>query len=66
MDDRDPGPRASGDASDLRLGRAALALLDAARGFGDPALIVQAEAMALAAGLALAERVRAPSDDREV
>lgn len=37
-----------------RLGRHAIALLQAARDAGDPALIAQAEAMAMAVGFALA------------
>jgi thiazole synthase ThiGH ThiG subunit len=41
---------------DLRLGRHAVALLQAARDAGDPALIAHAEAMAIAVGYALAAR----------
>lgn len=39
-----------------RLGRHAIALLQAARDVGDPMLIAQAEAMAMAVGFALAAR----------
>lgn len=42
---------------DLRLGRHAVALLQAAREAGDPTLIAHAEAMAMAVGFALAARV---------
>jgi hypothetical protein len=48
----------AGDADvDLRLGHHAIALLQAAREAGDPALIAHAEAMAMAVGFALASRV---------
>ena len=48
----------TGDAEvDLRLGRHAVALLQAAREAGDPTLIAHAEAMAVAVGFALAARV---------
>jgi hypothetical protein len=42
---------------ELRLGRHAVALLEAARDAGDPTLIAHAEAMAMAVGYALAARV---------
>lgn len=42
---------------DQRLGRHAIALLEAARDAGDPALIAHAEAMAMAVGFALAARL---------
>ncbi|WP_457104256.1 hypothetical protein [Methylobacterium sp. P5_C11] len=45
---------------DVRLGRHAIALLQAARDAGEPKLIAQAEAMAMAVGFALASRL---SDD---
>lgn len=52
-----------GDA-DQRLGRYALGLLQAARDAGDPDLIAQAEAMAMAVGFALASRLpRADAGD---
>jgi hypothetical protein len=41
-----------------RLGRHAIALLQAARDSGDPALIAQAEAMAMTVGFALASGMR--------
>ncbi|WP_342106579.1 hypothetical protein [Methylobacterium sp. SI9] len=48
----------AGDADiDLRLGRHAVALLQAAREIGDPTLIAHAEAMAVAVGFALAARI---------
>ncbi|WP_244625656.1 hypothetical protein [Methylobacterium mesophilicum] len=40
-----------------RLGRHAIALLQAARDAGDPALIAQAEAMAMAVGYTLAAQL---------
>lgn len=57
-------PRApdADEAPDIRLGRHALGLLRAARETGDPALIADAEAMALAAGEALAGRLRTERD----
>ena len=42
---------------DVRLGQHAVGLLLAARDSGDPALIAQAEAMAVAVGFALASRL---------
>ncbi|MGU3463419.1 hypothetical protein ACLBXO_01070 [Methylobacterium sp. C33D] len=42
---------------DLRLGRHAIELLQAAREAGEPALIAQAEAMAMAVGFMLASRL---------
>ncbi|KST59622.1 hypothetical protein AO398_17350 [Methylobacterium sp. GXS13] len=42
---------------DVRLGQHAVGLLKAARDSGDTALIVQAEAMAMAVGFALASRL---------
>jgi hypothetical protein len=48
------GPDA--DEVEQRLGQHAIGLLQAARDAGDPALIAQAEAMAMAVGFALAER----------
>ena len=42
-----------------RLGRHAIALLQAARDAGDPALIAQAEAMAMAVGYTLAAQLPA-------
>jgi hypothetical protein len=62
MTDRRPRDRATGyrwpetDEVEQRLGRHAIALLQAARDAGDPMLIAQAEAMALAVGFALAAR----------
>lgn len=51
----------AGDAEiDQRLGRHAVALLQAARDANDPTLIAHAEAMAMAVGYALASRL---SDD---
>ncbi|MEL6063143.1 MULTISPECIES: hypothetical protein [unclassified Methylobacterium] len=49
--------RANDADTDLRLGRHAVELLQAAREVGDPTLIAQAEAMAMAVGYALAARV---------
>lgn len=43
--------------ADVRLGGHAIALLQAARDAGDPALIAQAEAIAMAVGFALAARL---------
>jgi hypothetical protein len=54
-------PQAGDEDPDLRLGRCAIALLEAARDVGDPALIAQAEAMAIAVGFALASRL--PAED---
>ncbi|WCS22596.1 hypothetical protein LOK46_15455 [Methylobacterium sp. NMS14P] len=42
---------------DLRLGRHAIELLQAARDAGEPTLIAQAEAMAMAVGFVLASRL---------
>ncbi|MEH3065519.1 MULTISPECIES: hypothetical protein [Methylobacterium] len=42
---------------DLRLGRHAIELLQAAREAGEPTLIAQAEAMAMAVGFVLASRL---------
>ncbi len=42
---------------DMRLGRHAIALLQAARDAGEPTLIAQAEAMAMAVGFLLASRL---------
>ena len=54
-------PAYAGDAEiDQRLGRHAVALLQAARDANDPTLIAHAEAMAMAVGYALASRL---SDD---
>jgi len=48
----------AGDADiDQRLGRHAIALLQAARDANDPTLIAHAEAMAMAVGCALASRL---------
>lgn len=60
------GPGQAGDADiDQRLGRHAIALLQAARDANDPTLIAQAEAMAMAVGYALASRLSdtVPGDD---
>lgn len=48
--------RTGSDEVEQRLGRHAIALLEAARDAGDPMLIAQAEAMAMAVGFALAAR----------
>jgi hypothetical protein len=62
MTDRRPRDRSTGyrwpetDEVEQRLGRHAIALLQAARDAGDPMLIAQAEAMAMAVGFALAAR----------
>ena len=62
MTDRRQRDRATGyrwpetDEVEQRLGRHAIALLQAARDAGDPTLIAQAEAMAMAVGFALAAR----------
>ncbi|SFL59449.1 hypothetical protein [Methylobacterium pseudosasicola] len=59
----DPGPherdahRPDHHDIDIRLGQHAVGLLQAARDSGDPALIAQAEAMAMAVGFALASRL---------
>lgn len=56
----------AGDADiDQRLGRHAIALLQAARDANDPTLIAHAEAMAMAVGYALASRLSdaVPCDD---
>ncbi|WP_236961371.1 hypothetical protein [Methylobacterium sp. XJLW] len=42
----------------LRLGRHAIQLLQAARDAGEPTLIAQAEAMAMAVGFVLASRIQ--------
>lgn len=56
--DRAGGTQRAGEAEvDQRLGRHAIALLQAAREAGDPALIAHAEAMAMAVGFALAARL---------
>ncbi|MGU3402600.1 hypothetical protein [Methylobacterium brachiatum] len=47
------------DTIDRRLGQHAVGLLQAARDSGDPSLIAQAEAMAMAVGFALASRLPA-------
>lgn len=47
----------AGDDVDLRLGRHAVELLQAAREAGEPTLIAQAEAMAMAVGFVLASRL---------
>ncbi|MGH1589115.1 hypothetical protein ACRBEV_13050 [Methylobacterium phyllosphaerae] len=53
-----PDPHPVGDTDvDVRLGRHAIALLQAARDAGEPTLIAQAEAMAMAVGFALASRM---------
>ena len=60
------GPGYAGDADiDQRLGRHAIALLQAARDANDPKLIAHAEAMAMAVGYALASRLSdsAPGED---
>ena len=59
MTDRGPFDRIGGAGIDhdevlQRLGQHAIALLQAAREAGDPALIAQAEAMAMAVGFTLA------------
>ncbi|MCJ2073706.1 hypothetical protein MKK75_33780 [Methylobacterium sp. J-030] len=51
----DAAPAAAAEI-ELRLGRHAVALLEAARDAGDPTLIAHAEAMAMAVGYALAAR----------
>lgn len=62
MTDRRPRDRGTGyrwpetDEVEQRLGRHAIALLQAARDAGDPMLIAQAEAMAMAVGFVLAAR----------
>lgn len=59
--DRAGGSQRTGEAEvDQRLGRHAIALLQAAREAGDPALIAHAEAMAMAVGFALANRMSDP------
>ncbi|MCJ2089191.1 hypothetical protein MKK88_24850 [Methylobacterium sp. E-005] len=58
QNDRAGGAAHAADAEiELRLGRHAVALLEAARDAGDPTLIAHAEAMAMAVGYALAARV---------
>ncbi|MCJ2060394.1 hypothetical protein MKL09_28195 [Methylobacterium sp. J-048] len=49
--------RSSRHDIDVRLGQHAVGLLQGARDSGDPALIEQAEAMAMAVGFALASRL---------
>ncbi|MGU3418831.1 hypothetical protein [Methylobacterium sp. D54C] len=51
------GVPAGDDDVDLRLGRHAIELLQAAREAGEPTLIAQAEAMAMAVGFVLASRL---------
>jgi hypothetical protein len=64
MNDRNPhdGSHGGHENADVRLGRHALALLQAARDAGDQELIIQAEAMAMAVGFALASRLPNDSD----
>ncbi|SDN18479.1 hypothetical protein SAMN05216360_106194 [Methylobacterium phyllostachyos] len=58
QNDSSIGPGHAGDAEvDQRLGRHAIALLQAARDANDPTLIAHAEAMAMAVGYALASRL---------
>ena len=66
----DPGPlepaaqgRGRDESVDMRLGQHAVGLLQAARDDGDPALIAQAEAMAMAVGFALASRLPGYGDN---
>ncbi|MEE7490110.1 hypothetical protein MOTC310_06305 [Methylobacterium oryzae] len=63
MTDRGQNPGMSGvvpagdEDVDLRLGQHAIQLLQAARDAGEPTLIAQAEAMAMAVGFVLAGRL---------
>ncbi len=47
------------DSPEMRAGRHAIGLLQAARDIGDPTLIALAEATAMTAGIALADKLRA-------
>jgi hypothetical protein len=47
----------TGEGVELRLGRHAIGLLRAARDVGEPTLIAQAEAVAMAVGFVLAARL---------
>ncbi|MBL7406479.1 hypothetical protein INQ30_29650, partial [Escherichia coli] len=51
------GGRGGDEDVDLRLGRHVIELLQAARDAGEPTLIAQAEAMAMAVGFVLASRL---------